>query len=145
MGQAQEGNMLDESRDDDDKSRGGMSKSEKVLQCRQGDQVFNSWDTLMDHTRLQHSNPCYEYFKIPGTDSYFSDHITHKFQCDECGLKFAEESSSENHIVEGHEVTCEDCNTIFGNDSHFEYHKYKHHEPSLKPPAIAADDKTSLS
>ena len=135
--------MLDGSRSDDDNSHRSITESEKVLPCRQDDQVFNSWDTLMDHIRLQHSKTCYECFEIPGTDSYFSDHIAqeHRFQCHKCGLKFAEESNLEDHIFEGHEFTCEKCNAIFGNNLHFEYHKQKYHESSSKTQAVGVNVK----
>ena len=48
MGQTRGGKMLDESRNDDDNSHRSITEGEKVLRCRQDDQVFNSWDTLTD-------------------------------------------------------------------------------------------------
>ena len=100
----------------------------------------------MFHMKLQHAETCNECSRIPGTNLCVGDQTTRgqKFQCSECGLKFTDESSLENHIDENHEVTYGILNTKTGNNPHFEYHKYKHRESTLKTPAASADGKKSI-
>ena len=83
----------------DDNSHRSITEREKVLPCGQYDQVFNSWNTLMDHTNLQHD---YECFEIPGTNSHVSNHITYKFQCDACFIHFIKDNGLKKHISEDH-------------------------------------------
>ena len=54
----------------------------------------------------------------PAHVSVISDHIAQEHECNKCGLRFAEESSLEDHIFEGHKFTCEQLRDKTMTDSH---------------------------
>ena len=69
----------------------------------------------------------------------FNDHIAreHKFQCNKCWRKFAEEDKLEFHIVGIHELICQECDALFKDRFQLKYHNDKYHESSLEPTAAA--------
>ena len=59
-------------------------------------------------------------------------HITYKFQCDACDVKFIKNNGLKKHISDGHRAKCEGYNTVLENGFDLKSHKDKLYGSRLK-------------